>query len=106
MGPNTWTTCVNNGAATITCLEPLFQNIIIALISLSGVALFLMLIMGGYNFLFSGGDQKKLEKARGTITSAIMGMVVLVCAYLVLKAIGEFTGVGSTITNFQINVTP
>lgn len=105
MGPTTWTSCTDQGAATIKCLEPLFSHVIVAIISLSGVALFLMLIIGGYNFLFSGGDGKKLEKARGTITSAIVGMVILVVAYLIIKAIGEFTGVGSTITTFQINVT-
>jgi hypothetical protein len=102
---NTWDTCVSQGAATITCLEPLFKSVITALISLSGVALFIMLIVGGYSFLFSGGDQKKLEKARGTITNAIIGMIIMVSAYIILKAIGEFTGVGS-ITTFQINISP
>lgn len=90
------------GVATIKCLEPLFQNLVNAIIALSGIALFIMLIVSGYNFLFSGGDQKKLEKARATITHAIIGLVVIACAYLILVIINVFTGVD--VTKFRITV--
>ena len=102
-----WTNCFATGiagaedVATIKCLEPLFANVITALVSLAGIALFLMLLTGGFNFMFAGGDQKKLEMARGTITAAIIGLVVFVCAYLILRLIAVFTGV-SGLTNFQI----
>ena len=86
--------------ATFKCLEPLFTNVVVALTALAGVALFIMLIIGGYGFLFSGGDQKKLEKARGTLTAAITGVVVIVIAYLILKTIYVFTGVD--VTQFTI----
>ncbi|MCX6791736.1 MAG: hypothetical protein NT149_01730 [Candidatus Gottesmanbacteria bacterium] len=88
------------GVATIGCLEPLFANVVVALTALVGVALFIMLIIGGYGFLFSGGDQKKLEKARGTLTAAITGVVVIVVAYLILRTIQLFTGVD--VTQFTI----
>ena len=93
---------VGDNVATIKCLEPLFQNVVNAIIALSGVALFIMLIVSGYNFLFSGGDQKKLEKARGTMTNAIIGLVVIACAYLILVIIKVFTGVD--VTKFKITI--
>jgi hypothetical protein len=93
---------VGGDVATITCLQPLFVNIVSAATALSGVALFLMIIMGGYNFLFAGGDQKKLEKAKGTLTAAIIGLVVIACAYLIIKTISTITGV-TGIETFQIN---
>lgn len=101
-----WTNCFSSlpnadDVATIKCLEPLFASVVTAIVSLSGVALFLMLLAGGFNFLFAGGDQKKLETARGTITAAIMGLVILVCAYLILRLISVFTGIQG-LTNFQI----
>jgi len=86
--------------ATLKCLEPLFANVVTALTALVGIALFIMLIIGGYGFLLSGGDQKKLEKARGTMTTAITGVVVIVIAYLILKTIYLFTGVD--VTKFTI----
>ncbi len=103
----TWSGCFENlpdanQVATIRCLEPLFKNVVTAVVSLSGVALFIMLLIGGFNFLFSGGDQKKLEKARGTITNAIVGLVIIVSAYLILRTVSVFTGVNVT----QFNITP
>lgn len=96
-----WGDCVQKGAATIGCLKPLFINVVQAIISISGVALFIMLLISGFNFLFSGGDQKKLELARGTMTNAIIGLIVIVIAYLLLKAISIIVGVPD-LTKFVI----
>ncbi len=79
--------------ATIQCLEVLFTRVVTAVVELAGVLLFIMLLVGGFTFLFSGGDQKKLETARGTITNAIIGLVIIVSAYLILKTISTFTGI-------------
>ncbi len=88
--------CMVDGAATFKCLEPLFRNVVQALTALVGVAVFVMFVVGGFSFLFSGGDQKKLEKARGTMTNAIIGVVVIVAAYLILRTIEVLTGVNVT----------
>ncbi|MBI3385908.1 hypothetical protein HY031_02360 [Candidatus Gottesmanbacteria bacterium] len=80
---------------------PLFQNVVSSIVALGSLALFIMLIIGGFNFLFSGGDQKKLEQARGTVTNAIIGLVVIVIAYLILKAISVILGLGG-LTTFTI----
>jgi hypothetical protein len=96
-----WGSCVvNTDVPTIGCLEPIFSNVVSAVMSLAGVALFLMLVISGFNFLFAGGDQKKLEKAKGTLSGAMIGLVIIVVSYLILRAIGIFTGV--TVTNFQV----
>lgn len=94
------TGCVQQEAATIQCLEPLFQNVVIAIVSLVGVALFVMLVVGGFKFLLSGGDQKQLEQAKNTVTYAIIGLVVIVVAFLILQTIKVFTGVD--VTKFEI----
>ncbi len=78
--------------ATVQSLETLFKNIIGAVVSLTGIALFIMLLVGGFSFLFSGGDQKKLEQARGTVTNAIIGLVIVVAAYLIIRIVSVFTG--------------
>jgi hypothetical protein len=75
-------------------------------VAFSGVILFIMLIIGGMSFLFSGGDQKKLEKAKGTITNAFVGLVVLIGSYLVLLLIKQFTGIDVTTFGIQIPTQP
>ena len=89
--------------ATIQCLEDLFVSLVKAVTAFGGVALFLMLLVGGFNFLFSGGDPKKLEQARGTITQAIVGIVIMSLAYLILLTIQTFTGVQVTEFSVPIN---
>lgn len=92
----------NPGAAGIQCLVPLFKNVVTGLVALSAVALFIMLVVGGFNFMFAAGDQKKIEQARGTITAAVIGIVVIAVAYLIIKLIQVFTGVD--LTTFQLNI--
>src|SRR3989344_1343570 len=94
-----WGSCTDGGAATIQCLEPLFQNVVSAVFAFVGVALLVMLFVAGYNFLLSGGDPKKLEAAKGALSHAVIGLVVIVVAYLIILTIEEFTGVtGSAFT--------
>lgn len=101
-----WTGVIGgeDGVATIGSLATVFKNILGAVAAFTGVVLFVMLVVGGFNFLFSGGDQKKLQQAQGTITSAIIGLVILIAGYLILKTIQIFTGVN--VTTFQIITTP
>jgi len=88
--------------ATVGSLVSVMKNIITSLVAVVGVVLFIMLIIGGVNFLFSGGDQKKLEKAKGTITSALIGFLLFIGSYLILRLIQSFTGVN--VTSFGINM--
>lgn len=95
--------CEVQGAATFGCLETIFAKAVKALVELAGAVLFIMLVVGGFKFLFSGGDQKKLESAKGTITNAIIGLVVIAVAFLILKTIDVFVFNGNgTVTQFSV----
>ena len=85
------------GVAQIQCLESLFEQLVKVAASLAAIVLFLMLVFGGFRYLFSGGDAKKTEAAKGTITAAILGLVLIVAAYIILVMIKAFTGIDVTI---------
>lgn len=85
--------CSIDGVAQLSCIVPLIANTIRAVTAIGTVALFIMLLVGGFNFLFSGGDQKKLEMARGTVTQAIIGIIIMALAYVIIHTIEVFTGV-------------
>jgi len=93
----------DSDVATIGSLASLITNIINAVVMLSGVVLFVMLLSGGMSYLLSGGDQKKLEKAKGTLTGAFIGLLVIVSGYLILKLISVITGVD--VTQFVLEIT-
>ncbi len=82
----------NPGAPTIQCLEAVFANIISVVMTLAGLAFFVMLVIGSIRFLTSSGDPKATEAARKTMTSALLGLVLLAGSYLILRILSNFTG--------------
>ena len=89
-----------NGVATIANLGCVFQNVVQAFLGLAGIVLFILLIVGGFRFITSGGDPKAVEGAQKTITSAIIGLIVILLSYLILVLIKAITGVD--VTTFKL----
>ena len=93
-------TPITSNVANFTDLEPMFGNIVLVVIELAGLALFIMLLVGGFKYITSGGDPKAAESAKMTLTYSIGGLVLVASAYLILRTIGVITGVG--VLNFAI----
>ena len=67
---------------------------IIGLIFIVGIIIFFfMLLMGAVQWISSGGDKGKLESARGRLTSAIIGIVILLSVFAIMQLIQTFFGV-------------
>jgi TRAP-type C4-dicarboxylate transport system permease small subunit len=91
---------VEEDVVTLQYLEVILKNFLNIAIRLAGLAVFIMLIMGGFKYMTAGGDAKAAESARNTITYAILGLVLIIGAYFFLRLIKEFTGVDVTIFKF------
>jgi|RifCSP19_3_1023858.scaffolds.fasta_scaffold84026_2 hypothetical protein len=83
-------------------IEPIVANIIKSVVTLGGIALFAMLVFGGIQYLTSGGDPEGIQKAKHTLTYAIIGIALFVIAWFVLLFIETFTGVKVTLFNIEI----
>ena len=79
--------------ANLKGFECVFRNILMVVGELAILALFLMLIFGGFKYMTAGGDSKAVEAAQKTLTSAIAGLVLLVGIWLLLKFLSIFFGV-------------
>lgn len=104
VGPQEWSgDCVDleSGIATIQGLRCMIANVLSVTITAIGFAGFVMLIIGSFRYLTSGGNSKGAETAKNTITFAVIGLVVALSSYVILNLIAEFTGV-KTILNFVI----
>lgn len=68
-----------------------FSRLISTLITFGFVAgsiiFFFMLLMGAIQWITSGGDAKQLEAARGRITSALIGIIVLFAIFAIIKVV-------------------
>jgi len=94
--------------ATIACLlslaesslaveltNPLFNettdiNIVIGriiqiILGLSGTAALVMFVWGGFLWLISAGEQKRIDAGKKTITWAVIGLLVIFTAYIAVE---------------------
>lgn len=83
----------NGDVATIQGLQCLIANVLTVALTVIGLAGFVMIIIGAFRYMLSGGNTKTTESARNTITYAIIGMIVALSAFILLNLISAFTGV-------------
>jgi len=86
--------------ARISDLEGVLERVVSYALGFAGIVLFILLIVGGFKYITSGGDPKAVEGAKKTLTSAIIGLVLILVSYLVLILISNITGVD--VTDFNI----
>lgn len=79
-----------NPMAKIQNLGVLFNVIIPIMTAVIGFSFFIMLVYGGFTYLTSGDNAEGVKKATATMTSAIIGLVIVLCAYLLVKLIDYF----------------
>ena len=89
-------------AAQLTDLTGYIKNVLVAIIPLIGIISFIMILVGGYSILTSGGNPESLKKGKATLGSSIAGLALSIISYLVLVIIENITDV--KVTNFRLGV--
>jgi len=57
------------------------------IVSISGFSAFAMLVKGGFMWLSSAGNPTVLGEAKDIITSAILGLILVLASFLILQVI-------------------
>ncbi len=96
-GQWTWDMNINNpllGNLNAVDGATFFQTFIPRLISLAliigAVIFFFTLIMGGIQWISSGGDKQSLEEAKSKVTNAIVGLVIMLAIFAIINLIQYF----------------
>ncbi len=79
--------CLADGIPTLKCFEVVFQNLLMIAAALVVFILFIMIVMGAFQFLMSRGDAAKTAGAKKTITYALVGLVLFMSSYLIINII-------------------
>ena|SRR3989344_5944097 len=58
----------------------------------AGIGLLIYLILGGFQLMLSRGDPKAIEGAKGKITNALIGFVIVIIAYFLVKLMAKIFG--------------
>ena len=84
--------CFQDTIARLGCLPFYLGNIINGLFALSGVAAIILIIISGIRLLVSGGDGEKVARARKSLYYSIIGFLIVLFSFLILRVISFITG--------------
>lgn len=71
----------------------LINNILPNVYIAGGVIIFFMILFGGFTIIANAGNKDKIADGSKTITSAIIGLLVLFGSYWIIQIIQVVTGV-------------
>lgn len=78
---------------TLGCLPIIVGNVIFWLLVFAGIVAIVLIIISGFKFVTSGGEPKRAEGARKTLTWAIIGLIVVLLSFAIVAIIAQFAGV-------------
>lgn len=68
------------------------SNFLTIALTVAVLLVLVMLIIGAYEWITSGGDKEAVAKARNRIINALVGLVVLAVAFAIAKLGGQIAG--------------
>lgn len=77
----------------ITDIGKLLSALISLIFVVAAIIFFFMLVIGGIQWMLSGGDKQATESARGRITAALIGLIIVFAAWAITKLIEQFLGI-------------
>jgi hypothetical protein len=66
-------------------IDTTISNIVNILSSLVGIAAVVMIIVGGFRYVTSGGDSNRVASAKNTIIYALIGLVIAALAQVIVR---------------------
>lgn len=76
-----------------TDIGVLISKLIALVFIVAAIIFFFMLVIGGIQWMLSGGDKAATEAARGRITAALIGLIIVFAAWAIMKLIETFLGI-------------
>lgn len=71
-------------------------NLISTALGLLGILAVIMILLGGFQWMLSAGDEEKIAKAKKTIGGTIVGLIIILLAWaivnFVIRTVGNVTG--------------
>jgi cytochrome bd-type quinol oxidase subunit 2 len=96
-----------SGLAGNSNLATIMSTLIQVVLGFLGVIFLALTIMAGFKWMMSQGNEKEIETAKGSLKNAIIGVVIVLAAYVITYSVFKYlpfasngTGSGGT------NVTP
>lgn len=80
------------GVLALTKITGAVSSIVGFLTIIGSIWFMFQLLFGGYEWISSGGDTKKLANARQRIMNGFFGLVIIIGAWAMIAVVGQFFG--------------
>jgi hypothetical protein len=84
---------VQDAGFRITDIGLFFTRVLGIALLIAAVLVFAYLVLGGIQWITSGGDKGKTEEARGKITAALVGLAIVAASYALMQVVAYVFGV-------------
>jgi len=74
-------------------LPQIIAGLIKLTLVIAAIVFFFILVIGGIQWIASGGDKAQTEAARNRITAALVGLVIVFAAWAIIALINTFFGI-------------
>lgn len=72
------------------------SSLLLYIFPIAGILVLLYLVLGGIQLMTSLGDPKAVQSAKGKITGALIGFVIIFAAYWVVQIVASVLGIQGT----------
>lgn len=83
--------------SSFTSIGDVINRVLPFLYGIAGIILFFILIWGGIDMVASGGDAEKVGAGRMKITAGIIGFILLVISFLLVRILAYVFGLSNGI---------
>lgn len=85
-----------NNDNTATTFNGYFGTIVGLILTIAAIVAFIFLLMAGFQYITAGGDTAKADTARKGIVNALVGILIILVSYVILRYVGTAVlGTGS-----------
>lgn len=85
--PNIASAAVLTNPLGTTDIRVIIARIIQAILGVTGSVALLVFIYGGFMYLISGGEPEKVKKGKNAILYGVIGLAIIVGAYMLVKTV-------------------
>lgn len=83
---------INKPQKGFSTLGNAISNIITIAFAVAVLVVLVMLVLGAFEWITSGGDKEAVGKARNRIINALIGLAILAIAFALANVAGQFVG--------------
>src|SRR3989344_8747663 len=73
----------------VSNVTELIMRFIQILLAVAGLVAVIFLIIGGFRYITAGGNEETSESAKKTVTNAIIGIVIVILAFVIVRVISN-----------------